>query len=360
MDILEKDTNTNDNDKEIIEKVNEDFLDTIKQALHISNGLLCDLTDEELHDIKFLQQDAYKNLKGDTDFNLYPLCLAELYKNILDNIYKHQIDDYKKEKTVETILNDSEFNYKHETAILNLEETNSDKFLESLDNEDKKDLSDESIDKDYEDINAFLRDIVKQEPNEYIKFAQDYTKVIPQSMSQSQPNENKLENDYDYDVDTSIIENDKEKKSDLESNAEQHSDIELDDDLKVVQRFDISLDEDDSQNKNKETDSFVNPFPEEEELEGNSELLKHVDTLEILSDEDTQNFSLEEIHEEENRKVITSESIEESTTDKAFTNEAESIEDVLPDEGIEIKNEIEDEPVDFSNLKFFSDRNIDD
>lgn len=346
MDILEKDTNKHNDDEKLIEKVNEDFLDTIKQALHISNGLLCDLTDEELHDIKVLQQDAYNNLKGDTEFNLYPLRLAELYKNVLDNIYTHKIEECEKTKAKETNFK----NFKSFKDMLNdLEQEN----LE-------EDKSEKDIVNKKNDIN-FLNDYLRKSlVPEYTNFEKGFLKAMDESGSAVRLERDVLNDNsdinYDY-FDYEVI--DEEKKSE-ETDTEQENDKAITNDSEIVQRFDIPVEEiqdgDESDEKEK---LVVKPFPEEDEIvEDNGIPLKHIDTIEIVSDDDTQKISLKEINDDD-KKEITSEKFIETTSDETFVSNTEMPEDISNDTGIEIEKELE-EAVDFSNLKFFSDRNIED
>ena len=346
MDILEKDTNKHNDDEKLIEKVNEDFLDTIKQALHISNGLLCDLTDEELHDIKVLQQDAYNNLKGDTEFNLYPLRLAELYKNVLDNIYTHKIEECEKTKAKETNFK----NFKSFKDMLNdLEQEN----LE-------EDKSEKDIVNKKNDINFFNDYLRKSLVPEYTNFEKGFLKAMDESGSAVRLERDVLNDNsdinYDY-FDYEVI--DEEKKSE-ETDTEQENDKAITNDSEIVQRFDIPVEEiqdgDESDEKEK---LVVKPFPEEDEIvEDNGIPLKHIDTIEIVSDDDTQKISLKEINDDD-KKEITSEKIIETTSDETFVSNTEMPEDISNDTGIEIEKELE-EAVDFSNLKFFSDRNIED
>lgn len=346
MDILEKDTNKHNDDEKLIEKVNEDFLDTIKQALHISNGLLCDLTDEELHDIKILQQDAYNNLKGDTEFNLYPLRLAELYKNVLDNIYTHKIEECEKAKAKET-------NFKNFKS-----------FKDLLNDLEKENFEEDKLEKDIvnkkKDIH-FLSDYHRKSlVPEYTDFEKGFLKAMDESGSTVRLEKDVLDDNSDInydDFDYEVI--DEEKKSE-EADTEQENNEVITNDSKIVQRFDISVEEiQDDNESNKKEKIVVKPFPEEDEIVDDEKPLNHIDTIKIISDDDTQEISLKDINDDEN-KEITSEKFIETTSDETFVSNTKMHDDISNDAGIKIENGLEEEPVDFSNLKFFSDRNIED
>ena len=309
MDILEKEQSTNE--EEIIEKVNEDFLNTIKQALHISHGLFFDLTEDELHELKNIQADAYDNLKGNTEFNMYPLCIAELYKTILNDSYNHEI---KKQKS----------------------SVNQNKIEELLDDIEK----DNNITKEQNENN---------ESGEVV-YEGDGIKVRMFDISEE-------------DDESEINLNDLLEETNNEDIAEKIQDKEISD---VIERLNISSKQNHIEEIESNFDEILNSEEdyEENKEETDSDLLEHVDTIEIIPEIpeylSEKNENEEELEHEISKlsvselKDIKSEPIHENTSDETLSNKTNDINN----EGIEIEGKFEDEPINFADFKFFADRRI--
>jgi hypothetical protein len=311
MNFLEKEQNANK--EELIEKVNEDFLDTIKQALHISHGLFFDLTEDELHELKNIQANAYENLKGNTEFNLYPLCIAELYKTILNDSYNHEIEKQKSN-------------------------VNQNKIEELLDDIEK----DDSATKERNENN---------ESGEVV-YEGDGIKVRMFDISEE-------------DDESEINLNDPLEKIDNKDITEKIQDKEISD---VIERLNNSSEKNHIEEIKNNIDEILNSEEdyEENKEETDSDLLEHVDTIKIIPEipeyPSEKNENKEELEHEISKpsvseiKEIKSEPIHANTSDETLSNKTNDINN----EGIEIEEEFEDEPINFADFKFFADRRIDD
>lgn len=290
MENLEK--NTNKIEEDFVEKVNEDFLDTIKHALHITHGFFFDLTEDEIHEIKNIQKEAYKNLKGETEFNLYPLCIAELYKTVLNDSYNHMIAKSKEPSQ----------NFESDYGI-DVKDTNADEIEEVEFNKevntglDKKEISFENI------VNTSLQKNIQEDSLE-----------------------DKIAEDIDSCKNTD--ESSKELSLDPQENI-----------FKANQEEPKIFTMNDS-----EENKIVKPNP----FEDNSDEL------------DENKPSDEGAIGDFEKKDIISEPIVEESNAEIFLGNDEEIENSLSDDGIEIDDTVEEEPLHFTDFKFFTDRNIEE
>lgn len=290
MENLEK--NTNKIEEDFIEKVNEDFFDTIKHALHIAHGFFFDLTEDEIREIKNIQKEAYKNLKGETEFNLYPLCIAELYKTVLNDSYNHMIA-----KSKEPFQN-FENNYGIDVKDTNVDEFEKEEFNKEVNADlDKKEISFENI------VNTSL-----------------------QKNTQEDLLEDKIAENIDSCKDTD--ESSKKLSLDQQENISE-----------VIQEEPKTF-----KMKDSEENEIVKPNPFED-------ILDELEENKPLDEVASGNFK---------KKGIISEPIVEESNTEIFLDNDEEIEKSLSDDGIEIDDTVEEDPLHFTNFKFFTDRTIEE